>query len=1568
MATILSKYSKAQDLTFQGITNDSRGDVNTPYSFTEWIARNTGVIPGKEKKQYDDYLASWYDVNKNVPIVNADRIKEDYINLVKQISLIFQNEAEASWAVDINFDDPLEVEQVIPFYARKLKEIAIYLINKREAIKKAKLKYNLAGNREAIENLFYEYLLKAFTKRKLVANEYLTNVTDVSVLNILPELSAVSQTFQIQIEELYDDTSYFDHDPQMPITTYYDLSATAVTSYLTGIGFQPTDFEWLYSTGSAYLCADNPLLWSLQDVLGQYTNGIPTSALESPTSTILNEYNKFNLTKKYLGESQYIVSGGYYQLWEANLSLPLQIGNNWFYWPIGEVLYENDTTRNLDPIYLINTDLIKSGATSSDTYLNSDIIFTQRGNIYKGAWLQNNNIKTSTPIMSARLQKGTYAFSFPFPGYGVSGEDLEWTGKKLDNVDYEFNYLEPAVQNDIIKQYWSTTLDPVSSITPIYIYNTNLIECGSTPGTKYDNADVIIVRSVGGFDINPNGIYNGNQSYAWLSKMFKTDIPIAVGTTNIYWPFTRYNNQVSVVALSSQCAQMYLKNINMRYFVGAQAGTTPKISDVIYKLSSPNGTTTEAAWLSGRSLTTPANITNATLISGVSQPGLTFVARGGLSATFIWDQTNTAADNVFKHYNHQSDCLYLKNDLISLYNERPTQKKTLNYNQWADCNCKALFYSPLGHPGTQYDEYDRMGDFIASVTNPFSAFDFTTWRGTDGLDYLRSSDFGWFRLTGTNLEPDVGWGNGSWVTNTGLSFTLKQNTLYTYYRNGLNRDKAQDNAAYFVVKYPYISQKQEWIQMVFDTITNQWISTNETSPMIIKPGDYLSYKHQNVNAISFSAVQLKVDTQEITLPNIEMFNNLTFIGSLCTYTDPSTYTTLPISIAGINEEIIYPSMTNGIPTTGMLHMDNFNNLINISTVLSTVSSFTPIINTVISDNINFVWNVPLSGWDYNNKRFDNVSPGARPYWAKAIDSNTADTKYKGIAIWGGNPILVDSYNFITQPEFSDIVFTSDLYLEYKNTGSSTIIWQQPIKVTTNIPTQNWCSLLFDTSGVSNLSGILDNTINELIVTATNVSSDIVFDIVENEPLLINYYARGDFTWNQRVIDSSIGIPPTGGVWSPIITGELVTPLTPAAYLTNRHYPTYATAPYVGNLYSVDDVGGYFIPKMLGVSTAIGKKYQNIVNTYDTINKVESQRGLTCVYRDLNLFAADNGLTNTIQLVPVSTVNVDNTWMKAALTEWYKSGMIVGARDHQKFMPYQSKYETIKTNDNGVRRQGDKYDPWTGDEDSTWENETDFPTNFRKQYTIEKWYNQFFTKNMQLYQWKTDIFGNQYALFKDIRGKSIYEQRQALGEIWTRDARNIIKPATESLGEVYNTFIALESTLTLDLSTKVQEMSLWYDTLMIQTTGYALFAKLDFDYDENLIYALADNTHRIALCDGYLAGTWFFEEPKVVTICTLMPSDIVSTYYPVFYKYDLETNELKVEFTGNNSSIINSMSSLSLSSIEDPIFTYNKDQQRYNISFIGNSNIRNGMYLISMSVSNYGNVYDIDSVIGIIPTN
>jgi hypothetical protein len=1624
---VLSRYSQTKDISRSNVEYTSQReyidalskgqkaqtaqDYETPYSFKQWKDRNVGTIASEEYNQYQEYLRNWYQ-SRFDPQDIENLLKNDFIELIKSLKLVMRDDELNKWIEDINFDDPLEVSEAIPYFARKLKEIAIYLVNKRESIKKAKLKYNMAGATNSLEYLFYEYLLKAFTQR-----DYVLNIPEQGVWSTLPQLSGVKDGFQIFVEELYDDTSYFDKDPTLPVSGYYDLTDPDVVEYFNKLDFPVKSLEWLYQTGITPIFANNPLLWTLADVFAQYNastiNDIPLSAFDDISRNRLLDYYKMDLTQKYIGETQYILSGGYYIPKTQVFNWNLQEGNNWFYWPTGEYSFEQ-SVEFYDSIPIASSNLIENGAFASEDYKNADKIFVEKCGDIKGAWLKLSVKDTTNKTMSASIDNYPnilcegYQFRFPFPGYGVESEDIIYTGPELNNTLSRFNLLQEIDQKNVLNKYWSNSFAN-SSIDNIMLHDTTLIDEGANAGLYYNEADKLTIRQATDLnkihDSNRDSVYIDGFRRAWLYKFLKTDIPLKTGQNKIQWPLKTYENSddIKFSVLSSQCAPIALSSIDARQeLIGARAGYGLFDSDIIYKLDSPDGYPIECAYLSGVPINGLAGTTWTANTTGVIQPSFTLKCIPGQYQTFIWQDNNLLINQstiMFKQ--HQIDCPYLKTQHPSIYENRYQDTQALEesgqdgVSNWKKCECKSIIYSPIGHPGKNYNDFNRMTDIVFVDTMFPSAMNFEDWRGTDGLPYNQSQDFAWFQLTGNHIEPDVGWGNGYWRTGAGtLDFTFKTGVLYKMLRTNLQRspgDLFLEAIPPLYIKQKHVNTPQPiWNKTILQP-DGTWAKPATAVPtdMIINPGDYIMYDHGDSNWYCLTSNDqrfIRVETPNFIFSIIDetqvQWSNFTYgtTGNVITYNWPDVVTNNgPIyprnSLKTIYWEVTSPSSI--IYKSGEYSIDEIYKInadqvgIYLAAATGYLQDDTPVIatnipgvtalssasisaidglidiDTIYIDTLNMTWCNELKGWNYETHSYDASSIGGRPFWAEALDDDSVTTKYKGTKVWGGGIItdIIDEYTFMTQPPLAD-EFEIGLgdYIDYKYTGSNNLLWCQPIIFNANIEDKKWCELQISSNITSPLSTYMCNIDKELIISALDTPSDIILHQSCGVPLFVNYWANEAFTWTQELTDSTLGLPPTGGVWMEGATGILVDPVVPYANLTNRHFPTIASIPYVGNIYNEADVGGFFTPKGLGVSVYLGKQYTNTLDATHTQN---------VIYKNIDNYTSDYGLTNQYQVSPIKIEDINSSWMKAGLTQGARAGFVANTKTYQEFIPYQTRYESQNIRNVGIRHMSDDYDPWTGYNDTTWIDETNFPPNFRGEHPIRSWYNQFpLQGEYKMTVWKTDVFGNNYALFKDKNINSIYDEKIASGDLWIRNSLGKIGAGNDLLENVYNKMIS-PSGLYYDISSnQIWNFDIFYDVILFETPNYIGIQKLRFDYDTKEIFSITDDLRYIDLSGNWFAGYWLHEDNKILTLCDVLFDN--GLVYPTLHKYNLDTGEFRKVYDGYNDSTLLELSATNITSIEKPVFTYNHLTKTYNVTFLGipvvvcSINIKDNIYKSSVT--------------------
>lgn len=205
----------------------SGGDATSPYTFQEWKIRNTNIAPGDLFAFYNTYLKTWYIRKSLVTTLSVDYIKKYYKTFLQTLGVTARTSEEQQLFENVNLESNVSIQAAIVGYARRLKDIAVYLANKRNDVLYNKLKNNLTGTSTSLERLFYSYILNAFT-RKITPDGQITTsltITNPNILTSLPYLNVISSNFSVEVEEIYDTNNYFDRDPSVPITNYTEIAA-----------------------------------------------------------------------------------------------------------------------------------------------------------------------------------------------------------------------------------------------------------------------------------------------------------------------------------------------------------------------------------------------------------------------------------------------------------------------------------------------------------------------------------------------------------------------------------------------------------------------------------------------------------------------------------------------------------------------------------------------------------------------------------------------------------------------------------------------------------------------------------------------------------------------------------------------------------------------------------------------------------------------------------------------------------------------------------------------------------------------------------------------------------------------------------------------------------------------------------------------------------------------------------------------------------------------------------------------------------------------------------------------
>ena len=1727
---VLKQFSNPEANREKSITESPN-----PLSFLEWTSVNYGIVGNDSDKQYQNYLLNWYSQKETSETTST--LKEDYKSLLKKLSIVFRNDADFAKIASLDLDDDLQLKIAVPYYVKKLKEIALYYRDKRDSVKKSKLKYNMIGSLNAVERTFYEYILKAFSKR-----DYILNVPSQSAWNMFPDLSSVNSGFSIEVEELYDDADYFDISEED--TFSYDVSSTNPLIFLLE--------EYINSEFGASVISEVPLS-ALQIPIPQDSEvGIYTVNLQS-----IHTANEI-----YGASDKFLLSGGAFKNDEYELDITFKLGDNFFYWFSGENYYQAPDENYLD-IAINDLPWIESGAVAGDTYSASDVVFVNYNGDIKGAWLSRLDNVVVEDTMGVNLRNNK-EFRYPYPGIGVSAEGLEWTGKQVSEFDAYTKSFFPnqsdknKVEKELTKLYWNST-DSVSTVEPIRISETSLIDSGAFASSKFHLADKLITR----IESEDPDIVD-SHSVEWLYDFNKTQIPVTKGENKIYWPLQRYDDYTEININYDSGETMYLSDIPIEKFYGAVAGEDIYNSDIIYKYDSKCGEPIEAAWLQGTSLTvfnTCVNVGSGTLVevgggnitprftpykvpslkhwwiidkvksrkvtqvnpttnerrrvseftnwvdiiskeimspddrrsrplieqgnivfseqllnvnfknynensynvndaikwdnagrpitgpytvaiafrhrlpneahrhtlmetdtrvdsrrisidiknnkvvlesggtkiinpkkvntgqwhyciaifdgansklivddveklgnlrvnplaklligqsfsqrrqfigdvrdiiifksalsieqqdglmgymsgltsikiyrppitpqqikveletnnlelsgtfedeegltignfvSGAIQPGIVFKATPREYSRFLWTgngpiidsgNLNITKNSAFQGRPHDRACKYFSID--EKLRISPSDKSKTN-NQWKDCDCQAIQYSPLGHTGGSYRDGVDIGDFII-LDSGYPAFkSLEDWRGKDGQPWYASEDFGWFKLDEDQIDGSVGWGTGRWITNFGDDMVLKPGEFYLYYRSGFNvsceaREEFGYDEPFFVLNHAncgcqYLDCECNInecgpIWRKAQLINGEWVGLNSVSDLRLESGKFYSYVHKD--KIGFAI--------------------------------------------NISEDEIYSDCVK---------------------------------------SGNFILGIDIEG--------------SAPYWAKGTFDYGVDTKLKGMMYAGERSEIQFEYLPITQPIPSTLLLTDDLFIKYeRNNKCSTdcFVWEQPLTFKIDVENIAWKTLHIDTCIESDILQAIQNVgcesckaqnkkcascceaeklcgcvIDNCLTTRVGVSastdlSDIVFKTSYNsEPVNVNYNAKGAFTLPLTVTNTTNGVAPTGGIWVEPELLNFTEVKSPWRNIPNIYHPMIAVNES-GELYGIKDCG-FFTPSKLGYTNLILN--DKVIGLNDSLTRLISANDIIL---DPNHYVSG----------PYTVNYTDSTWMKHRSN--CISGQIKNSIEYQQFSPYQSTYESLKYNDFGIQRQSDVTSPWAGNRSDEFIDPTNYPANIKGNYPIycgdNSWVGSQPNIVGDMVVWKTDVYGNQYGLYKELSTSTLYEKISGSGKLWIRDMLDNTNDTNTLISRVIDTYNYITPLINDLTGSGIINFDVVYDTLILQTANYIVIEKINLSFDDGVIYSIADNSHIIEVDFIDFGGYWINESEKTISFGYL------SSGVPIISRLDIDSS--KIEQLFSNTSDLTEWD-ISVTHDSKPQFTYNFDNDTYNITFLGLSGV------------------------------
>jgi len=300
---------------------------------------------------------------------------------------------------------------------------------------------------------------------------------------------------------------------------------------------------------------------------------------------------------------------------------------------------------------------------------------------------------------------------------------------------------------------------------------------------------------------------------------------------------------------------------------------------------------------------------------------------------------------------------------------------------------------------------------------------------------------------------------------------------------------------------------------------------------------------------------------------------------------------------------------------------------------------------------------------------------------------------------------------------------------------------------------------------------------------------------------------------------------------------------------NKHFSTNILNQPLNQLYSLYELGGFFIPQ------------NQTLLIYNTPSKTYSLNSNNTLPDKVYIFPNPDQIGNTIYTSDkenndsplIYSVNVD--WNRTKISDGFRFNDVLSNNYDKLFYGYQSRQQNTKISTEGVSKVTDNITFWGGDKDQIWQGTFDVDI-----YPIEK-----DTKNLLLDEgvvvdWYTDEYSNEFGLYKKlntetknisgdlydgglingsstvfsnkkVENSSIYEKKNTkTGKIFVRNnfynTVNDINTAFSKIFFKYPDFVVDE------INDKVLKLFVINNVIVIETENYVISDSYLYDIENN----------------------------------------------------------------------------------------------------------------------------------------
>ena len=227
--------------------NNKTSDVDQPYNLVEWIISTSETFgtPDDYIKNHTLYVKRWYQTKNQSREVTRTRVVNNYVKFLKEVLLVHDNQEEARYLMNVDWEDTYDMDIAVPYFANRLRQVVLYVVEQREKIKFEKIRNSYRGSSAGVTKYIYDQIIELLNSEKYY----------LKYGNRLPDAVKTAKDLTVTLSEKYDVAEHITGQPLADVD--YDVYTDFDQVVIKILNNFPTelaeDGETLTETGAAII-------------------------------------------------------------------------------------------------------------------------------------------------------------------------------------------------------------------------------------------------------------------------------------------------------------------------------------------------------------------------------------------------------------------------------------------------------------------------------------------------------------------------------------------------------------------------------------------------------------------------------------------------------------------------------------------------------------------------------------------------------------------------------------------------------------------------------------------------------------------------------------------------------------------------------------------------------------------------------------------------------------------------------------------------------------------------------------------------------------------------------------------------------------------------------------------------------------------------------------------------------------------------------------------------------------------------------------------------------------------